>query len=572
MAQIIKKLSMLCVIWISFAVYAQEVPQDIVTIKDNSISLQNQKGQIHLDFDIEVKEGFFAYQDKFEVNLKDFNTLRLDLNPIVSFFDQTFQKTKHGVKNTAHVETVLSFAGKTPPSKIELQLVYQACTEEYCLFPTHVNAEHLLTSDETSAIKNSITPHWLQKGLLLSLLFVFGAGFLTSLTPCVYPMLPITLVILGTNKSHSKLIGFSRSFTYVLGMSLTYSMLGLLAATTGFMFGSLLSNSYFLIFLSLILFVGALSMFDIFEIQTPRFLRDRLNTQSQSTSYVALFLTGLFSGLIVGPCVGPVLVGVLGYVSQTGSLFLGFSLLFAFSMGLGSLILVLGTFSNLFDKIPRSGSWMILIKKLLGLAFLALIIYFIRPILSSRDVTLVTFIIIFSFAFILSIKSFKAEDTSLFEKSIYRTTLIFSFVLVIITLSMSDERFERLFGYSSETFANTHWDTFSEEKLELAKEHGQFVVLDFYADWCAACRELKHITFADPRVSQFSNKIKWMYFDSTKQSKILDQLKTKYNIVGLPTILFFDSKGVLHTDLTLTGFEKPDQFLQRLNNLMNVAK
>jgi thiol:disulfide interchange protein DsbD len=553
----------------AFSALADEVPDDIVTIKDKSISLSTSEGDLELNFEIEVVEGFFAYQDKFEINIKDFSSLDVSIDPVVSFFDKTFQKTKKGVRNQARFKVLTAFSAKQIPKTIDVELVYQACTPEYCLFPTKTTLTHDLTDSEKADLKASLGPGWLKKGLFLSILFVFLAGFLTSLTPCVYPMLPITIAVLGANKSTSRLDGFVKSLTYVLGMALTYASLGMFAASTGFMFGSLLSNSYFLGFLSILLFLGALSMFDAFEIQTPAFLRNRIGVSQKSTSYVALFVTGLFSGLMVGPCVGPVLVGILGYVSQTGSLVMGFSLLFSFALGLGSLILVLGTFSDLMDKIPRSGNWMNWVKKLLGLIFLGLIAYFLTPVLSFKLLIAIVFLTLLVFSLILLVKNRSKSSIYLkpIELAVHRSVVIFSALAILVSFSLSNERLERLIGYSSETFANTHWDVFSEEKLEAAKANGQYVVLDFYAEWCAACRELKHETFSKPEISNFSPKIKWMYFDSTKNTEKLKELKKKYNILGLPTILFFNSDGALRDDIRLTGFEGPELFLERLKKL-----
>lgn len=549
---------------------SEEVPEDIVIIKENTIQFNSESDQLNLEFEINVKEDFFAYKDKFEINSSYFNVLGVEMDPVVSFFDKTFQKTKRGVKKNAKFKVPITFTSQgSDINKVDFELVYQACTTEYCLFPAHLKVSHILTESEKKNYQNSTSPDWLKKGLFLSLLFVFLAGFLTSLTPCVYPMLPITLAVLGANKSTSKLDGFIKSLTYVLGMALTYASLGLLAASSGFMFGSLLSNHYFLGFLAFVLFLGALSMFDVFEIQTPHILGSRLSVNQKSTSYFTLFITGLFSGLVVGPCVGPVLVGVLGYVSQTGDLFLGFSLLFSFALGLGSLILVLGTFSELLDKLPRSGNWMVLVKKALGFIFLGLILYFVSPVVTMKQFVILGLTLFVLFVLVLLFKNYKQKNSylSVIEAAFYRSVLIFSILFIGVSMSLSNERFERLIGYSTETFANTHWDVFTEEKLRIAKDNEQYVVLDFYADWCAACRELKHKTFSDPKVSGFSKKIKWLYFDSTKPSAKLKELKEKYKVLGLPTILFFDKGGTLRNDIRLTGFEKPSLFIERLKKL-----
>jgi len=559
----------LFLVLISPLLQAADVPEDIVIIKENSLSITLKEQQIILDFDVVVLEGFFAYQDKFEVNSNDFKFLELSIDPIVTFYDQTFQKNKKGVQGEAHFSTPIKLLHSKVPDQIELSLVYQACTPEYCLFPTHTGVTYKIPPDQKKILQQSIGPIWLRSSLVLTYFFVFFAGFLTSLTPCVYPMLPITIAVLGANKAKNRLEGFIKSFTYTMGMAFTYSIMGLLAASTNFMFGSLMSNHYFLAVLVTLLFLGALSLFDLFEIQTPYFIRRRLDSGRKTSSSLALALAGCLSGLVVGPCVGPVLVGILGYVSQTGSLIYGFTLLFSFSMGLGALVILLGTFSSLIDKIPRSGTWMVWIKKVMALFFLLLIFYFLKPIFNPRYFSLVILGTLSFFSLLVIFKSYKSPKGAAneIENALFKALFTLSTIAFLIFLSFSSERFERLVGYSHETFASTNWDIYSEEKLKLAKNNNQFVVLDFYADWCAACRELKHNTFSDKEVANFSKNIKWLYFDSTSKSEQLSQLKEKYNILGLPTILFFDNKGNLRDDLRLTGFEGPDLFLKRLRSL-----
>lgn len=544
-----------------------DIPDDIVTIDEKSIQVSPLNDDTQLSFDIYVKEGFFAYKEKFEVNISNYKTLPLTIDPIVTFFDKTFQKNKEGVRTKAHISTIIKSETKAASDSLAIKLVYQACTPEYCLFPTTLNTHYTLSDADKKRLQVSSTPDWFKKGLLFSALFAFVAGFLTSLTPCIYPMLPITLAVLGSRKTKSKKEGFAKSLVYVLGMATTYATLGILAATSGFMFGSLMANSYFIFALSLLLFFAALSMFDVFEIQTPRFLQNQLNVNHSAGSIIAIFVSGLFSGLVVGPCVGPVLVGILGYVSQSGSVLYGFILLFSFALGLGSLIVLLGTFSSLLEKLPRSGQWMNSIKKLIGIVFLLLILYFLAPLLKIRALIICGFLILGAFSAIYLFVNRNVLKNKNLALATYRSLLIFSLLFTTALLSLSDERFERLFGYTSSTYANTHWQVFSEENLINAKNNNQFVVLDFYAEWCAACRELKSLTFSDLRVSNYSEKIKWLYFDSTQPSEELQKLKEKYKILGLPTILFFDQQGNLRADLTLTGFESPDAFLKRLDQL-----
>ncbi|MGH1469294.1 MAG: cytochrome c biogenesis protein CcdA [Bdellovibrionales bacterium] len=541
-----------------------EVPEDIVSLKAERVEFVGTEKDIK--FQVLVKEGFFAYLDKFSLEIDGREAENLSFDPVVTFFDKTFNKNKRGIKNSALGSAQLASATSYKAGDtISIKLGYQACTVEYCLFPTKVTYKQILSKEEARALSRLSSPDWLKGGLFYALLFIFFTGLLTSLTPCVYPLIPITLAVLGREKSDTKLNGFIKSSTYVLGMALTYALLGMLAATSGFMFGSLLSNIYFISILCFILFLAALSMLDVFEIKSPAFFNNFGSGKKKSLS--GIFISGAFSGLVVGPCVGPVLVGILSYVSSSGDLFKGFLLLFVFALGLGSLIIVLGTFSNLIDRLPKSGGWMVWVKKVLGLVFVLMMGYFLKPILETQVFFIVMASVFMGLSSIMLWHYKKIGYASSMEKALFRTLLICSVLAGSSVYFMSSERFERLVGYNSSTYLNTHWDVFSEEKLTLAKKNGNVVILDFYADWCAACKELKHITFADKRVLDYSAKIKWLYFDATKPSETLTEYKEKYQIMGLPTILFFDTDGELKKNMTLTGFEGPDKFLERLKKL-----
>ncbi len=553
----------------ALALEEDSIPENVVSIKEDSLSF-SEKGE--LQFQVDVADGYFSYLEKFKLEISDLQIKDLKFDPVVTFFDKTFNKNKKGVRNLTPASakyTIQKSADLKSGDLLNVTLSYQACTPEYCLFPTTTEFKYTITKADAKLLGKNNSPGWLSGGIFYALIFVFFTGLLTSLTPCVYPLIPITLAVLGREKADTKLKGFSKSLIYVLGMASTYSGLGILAATSGFMFGSLLSNTYFVGFLGLILFLAALSMFDLFEIKAPAFLNK--GGSGKKKSLLGIFISGAFSGLVVGPCVGPVLVGILSYVSTSGDVLKGFLFLFTFALGLGSLIIVLGTFSGLIDKLPKSGNWMVWVKKGLGFVFILMIAYFFAPLLDVRSLVLLMSFVFFVFS-LLMVYKYKKNDSGAtkLEKALFKALLFFSCVVAGLSLTLNNERFERLVGYSDSTYINSQWEIFSEEKLSQAKTNEEIVILDFYADWCAACKELKHITFADKRVLEYKKegrKIRWLYFDATKPTKLLTQYKEKYKILGLPTILIFDSTGEQRADLTLTGFEGPEDFLKRLDKL-----
>lgn len=214
---------------------------------------------------------------------------------------------------------------------------------------------------------------YLQGSLLLAFVAAYVGGLFASLTPCVYPMIPITAGVIGnSNLGGSKLRGFLLSLAYITGMSLTYAGLGLFAAATGRFFGTVNTNPWtFFVVGNIILLLG-LGMLDVFTLPT---FAPQMNTRIRGIPGV--FVVGMASGLVAGPCTAPVLGALLAYVASTGNMFLGASLLFVFSFGMGAILLVIGTFSGIMASIPRSGNWMVVIKKIMGFLMIGLAEYFL---------------------------------------------------------------------------------------------------------------------------------------------------------------------------------------------------
>ena len=213
---------------------------------------------------------------------------------------------------------------------------------------------------------------YLQTSVLLSLLASYLGGVLVSLTPCIYPMIPITVGVIGsTNLNGSKTRGFLLTLTYVAGMAITYTALGLFAAATGQFFGLISTHPVTLIIIGNILLLFALSMLDVIAI--PSF---ELGKTTKIKGFPGVFLLGLTSGVIVGPCTAPVLGSLLAYVGSTGNLILGACMLFIFALGMGTILLLLGTFSGIIAAIPRSGAWMATTKKIIALLIIILAEYF----------------------------------------------------------------------------------------------------------------------------------------------------------------------------------------------------
>ncbi len=481
---------------------------------------------------VDLAKGFHAYKEKFKITgPKDsgliFSPVKLD--PMVEWYDKFSKKDRQGAGEgitTLKVNLELPTDIDYKKHDYLIQVHYQACSDEYCLFPKKLihtlefevkdlhatasepEASQTSNKDDVSSFSLAYFKNAISSDNFFFVLFLaFIAGLLTSLTPCIFPMIPITLAILGTKQEGIKSSqSFMLSLSYVLGIAITYAILGVVAAKTGALFGSYLQHPIVVITIAVIFVIMALSMFGLFTIETPSFINQRMSKVQGKTSYTGAFITGTIAGLVASPCVGPVLVFILTYVAQTQDLTYGFWLLFVYALGLGQIFLLLGAFSHLINKLPKSGSWMNITKNIFGCVMIAMAIYYLMPILKPY----------------LPHSSVKYSEGQI------------------------------------------KWTKFNEANLKIAQSKGKIIVVDFYADWCAACIELKEKTFNKAPVTSMHDQIEWMIFDATNSSEQLDIYKEEYGIVGLPHIVIFDQSGKRRDELTLTGFEGPEDFFKRL--------
>lgn len=488
-----------------------------------------------IEIEVELAPLHHAYETQFRVIAPELNWVQLSHpkpQPMTQFFDPVSKKSKQGIQGgISKIKTVLGIKSHAPIGKhsLDLQLVYQACTKKYCLLPKKVpftvSIDILSSESQWATTNNKASKKELQKlswveenlskGFAWTLFFAFIAGILTSFTPCIFPMIPITLAVLGTRgRQRSHWAGLGLSICYVLGIAATYSTLGLVAASTGALFGSFLGHPGVALGLGVLFFILALGMFGLFEIQVPLFIQNKLGIQKGKGGPKGAFLAGIFAGILASPCVGPVLVAILAYVAKSQDLLFGFLLLFVFAIGMGQIFLVLGTFSQMANKLPKAGSWMIAIKTVMGIAMLALSIFYLRPLLPTGAL------------------SFLESENS--------------------------------------NSASIPWREYSEENLREATELGKPVIIDFYADWCAACIEMDVKTFSSTKVQAVKDQFVWIKFDATDASTPeFEKLRKKYEIPGLPWFVFYSATGEHLKDLTLAGFESPDEFLNRLEKVMN---
>ena len=385
------------------------------------------------------------------------------------------------------------------------------------------------------------------KSLPLVLALVFLSGLALNLTPCVYPLIPITLGFFSRQTAGKTSRTFGLAALYVLGMSVTYSVLGVFAAMSGSLFGAWLQKPAVLGAIALLVVALALSMFGLYEIRVPHALTDRTGSKSGALGALSM---GLFVGFVAAPCIGPFVLSLLTYVAAKGSIPLGFGLFFTLAMGLGLPYLVLGMISGSLSRIPRSGEWMKTVRKVFGFALLSLAVYFLRPLLSARVYELGVAAPLLAGGLWLLV----------FEKS-GRGLAWFRGVRVALAIGLLAAG--ALFAIPERRAAALVFAPYSDAALKAAA--GNPVMIDFAADWCLPCKELDHKTFNDAAVVEAGKGWVFLKADLTRSDEPgVEALREKWKIKGVPTLIFLGPDGAERGE-RVVGFEPPETFVRRLS-------
>ena len=447
----------------------------------------------------------------------------------------------------------------TNPSCI-LTINYQACNDISCLKPQtkHIDLSSQITITEApepgiqgNEYNQKFQHLFLGGNYFLAFLLLFIAGLLLNLTPCVYPMVPITIGFF-VKQAESR---FSRLFflgtAYALGICLTYSFLGFFAAVTGNMFGMLLQQKIVLIAIAFFIVLLALSMFGLFEIKIPI----KLLPKEGKKGIVGSFFMGATLGLVAAPCVGPFILGLLAFVSHLGSRTLGFIIFFVFSLGLALPYLVLALFSGSIKSLPKSGEWLIWVKKFLGIILIAMALYIIQPILGGTLYIKALLLLLFISAIYLGFIDRTGNHLEFF-KFIKR---IIALVLIVFCF----------FSYRWQGIPQkVTWIRYQPGIIEESQKEKKPMIVDFYAEWCFPCKIMEETTFQDNHVVTELERFTKIKVDLTFDDNSVNQeLAEKYALRGVPTYLFFDSSGAFLENKTISGAVEPDEFLTVLKEI-----
>ncbi|MCD6440409.1 MAG: thioredoxin family protein [Candidatus Marinimicrobia bacterium] len=456
-------------------------------------------------------------------------------------------------------------------------LFYQGCNDQVCLPPQEtgftlaipvladtesVSFQHesyfanIDTPEEAATGTFDVTDSFARKGILVTFLLIFLGGLGLNLTPCVYPLIPITVSYFGgqtAGKSGKRLL---LAIVYVLGIAIVNSLLGTLAALSGGLLGSFMTNPIVLLAIAGILVALSLSMFGVYEFRVPSFLMN-LGGGSR-TGYVGALMMGLTMGIVAAPCIGPFVIGLLTYVASTGNPFMGFSMFFTLSLGLGLPFIFLAFFSSKIDSLPRSGEWMVGVRIIFGLILVGMALYFVHPLITEK---------IYGILFPLYVIG-SGTYLLLFNKSgeSARGFAFFKKIVAIVAIILGTWRIKP----ESAPAEKMAWQPYQFDVYESAVNSGKPVIIDFYADWCIPCKEMDKITFTDPAVVRLSEQFHLLKVDLTSAaSPEVIRLKDRFNIKGVPSILFIDKNGREIESLRTLGFEKAELFLDKMNKTLS---
>ncbi len=398
-----------------------------------------------------------------------------------------------------------------------------------------------------------------------------GFGLLLSLTPCMWPMIPILSGIIAGQGGHmTRGRGLALSAAYVLGMALAYAAAGMAAGVTGTLLSSALQNPWVLGGFALVFVVLSMSMFGFYELQLPTALQSRLSTTSnrlKGGTLTGVFFMGALSAVIVGPCVAAPLAGALLYISQSRDMVLGGSALFAMALGMGVPLLIIGASAG--ALLPKAGAWMQSVKNVFGVLLLATAIWIIAPVLPPLVYMLLWAALLIVSAIYLRALDALPPDTGGFRKlwkGVGVIALLFGIALLVGALTGGRDILRPLsglrLGQGGEAASHTPFvQIASVAELEAAvSSAGRPVMLDFYADWCVSCKEMERFTFSDERVRQKLAGMLLLQADVTANNENDKALLARFGLFGPPGIIFFDRRGIELKDTRVIGFQSADKF------------
>lgn len=545
---------------------------------DEAFQIESEQRGDQLLLTLHIADDYYLYRHSLHFKGNNLSFSEPTLPEGTEHEDDFFGKTR-----VYYQQVSIAVPLKEVGENATLRVRYQGCTDGLCYPPTDklIDVAPLVTATTTSTAETAqsvasvsqqdqLAAALSHQGFWLSIVAFFALGLGLAFTPCVFPMYPIlTGIIAGAGHRLSTGRAFLLSLVYVQGMAVTYTLLGLVVASAGLKFQAALQHPYVLIGLSVMFVLLALSMFGLYTLQLPSSLQTRLSglsNRQQGGSVVGVAIMGMISGLVCSPCTTAPLSGALIYVAQSGDLWLGGAALYALSLGMGLPLLLLGTSGG--KLLPKAGAWMDVIKQLFGFALLAVPILLLSRLWSDQVTTLAWL------AWGLLLCGYLYHHNQHQPHSVAKSVRGFVLLLAMISAVVVGKDLLQPaapaavtadVGQTAPQFVRIK--TLDDLKVQLAAARSKPVLLDLYADWCVACKEFEHKTFSDPAVRERFSQMVLLQADVTANDDADIELLNTLNVLGLPTLIFFDREGKELTGQRVTGFMGPTEFLGKLDQL-----
>ncbi|WP_175948090.1 protein-disulfide reductase DsbD [Burkholderia pyrrocinia] len=558
-------------------------------------SASESPGQVDVRF--KVASGYYLYRERFAFAVKSGQaTLGEPQLPAGHVkFDQTFQKNVETYRD----EVVVHVPVKQASGPFQLAVTSQGCADEGICYPP---AEHVVKVDgaalgaaASSSGDTAAAGNWFDKvtsadfaqslleghGFFTIVALYFVAGVVLSLLPCSYPMIPIVSAIIigqGTRATHAR--GLALSLTYVVGMALVYTVLGIAAALVGQSLGAWLQNPWVLGAFGVLLTAFAVSLISGKDIALPERWQNgaaEASSARQGGHFVAVAAMGALSALVVGACMTAPLFAVLAFIAHTGNALLGGAALFAMGLGLGVPLLVVGVGAG--TVLPRAGAWMDGVKVFFGIVLLAAALWIVWPVLAGGLKMVLAALWLLVAAAALGLFTPNAGAASIWRRlgrglgaalAIWAATLLVGLaagstdpikpLAVLAARTVASGGAAAAAGQDGPAFASVRS---SGELDTLLKASGRPVMLDFYADWCVSCKEMEHLTFTDARVQARLAQLHLVRADVTANNPDDQALLKRFNLFGPPGIIFFDRSG--NEIGRVVGYQAAETFLRSLD-------